>query len=285
MRKVRRTRKWINNCNVVISGVSSGIGRDLARLLVTKYGCKVFGIARSVPKLDALKAELGDKFDFISADVSSADAWNVIAVRLAGQDFCPDILINNAGIIHPFVKFCSMDFEEAKRVLDTNFYSVLYAVRALKPLLDKSPRRAIVNVASASAYLSVAGQAIYSASKSAVLAFSEALKQELDGEGYYVGAVMPGPVKTDLYEVRGSATHEKKVKDDTVANVGITSKKCARRIVNAMRRRKFRISTDLVAKMMSLGYRVMPTAILKLISWGSRKVRLATFRDIYKDEI
>lgn len=279
-----RSYSWLKGTNVIVSGVSSGMGKDVARILVKDLGCKVFGIARSIPKLDKLKEELGENFTYISMDISTKENWQKIYDKVVEIDFKPDVLINNAGVIHPFIKFMDLDEKELQKVIDTNFMSIIYSIRVMKPLLDKSPKKAIVNIASASAYLPVAGASVYSASKSAALSLTEVIKEELMGEGYYVGAVMPGPVKTDLYEVRGSEKNESKVKDNIIHNVGLSSFSAAKKIVRRISRCKTRITIGGPAALMSGFYRAMPSASLFILGKLLRIVPLNTYRDLFKDE-
>ena len=76
---------WISGKNVIITGVSTGIGKDMAKLFVNKYGCRVLGVARSVGKLEALKQELGDKFSFYPMDISKKENWEEFASTAAAD--------------------------------------------------------------------------------------------------------------------------------------------------------------------------------------------------------
>lgn len=279
-----RKRSWLQGTNVIVSGVSSGMGKDIARILIKDLGCKVFGIARSIPKLEKLKEELGENFTYISMDISTKENWQKILDKVIEIDFKPDVLINNAGVIHPFIKFMDLDEKEMVKVIETNYLSIIYAIKLFKPLLDNSPKRAIINIASASAYLPVAGASVYSSSKSAALSLTEVIKEELMGEGYYVGAVMPGPVKTDLYEVRGSEKHESKVKDNIIHNVGLTSERAAKKIVRRISKCKTRITIGTPAALMSVFYRAMPSASLFILGKLLRVVPLTTYKDLFKNE-
>ena len=74
-------KSWLENNNVVITGASSGIGKDLAKILIEKYSCNVLGVARSEDKLKEFKESLKDfssKFDYVVADVSQFESWQSI---------------------------------------------------------------------------------------------------------------------------------------------------------------------------------------------------------------
>ena len=280
-----RSRKWLYGRNVVISGVSSGMGKDIAKILVNKYGCKVFGIARNVAKLEALAEELGDNFQFMSMDISTRENWELIVARLKEVDFRPDVLINNAGIIHPFIPFDTLSDKEVDRVIATNYLSIVYSMRAMYPLLKESPYRAIVNVCSASAYLPCAGASVYSSSKSAALSFTEVVKEELQGKGFYVASVNPGPVKTDIYKARGNeGENTAKVKDNAIEGFGLTSEAAAKKIVRRIRACRVRITVGFIASLMSGFYRAFPAFSLKVVGGVMRHLPLQTYKDLFADE-
>ncbi|MEG1528544.1 MAG: SDR family NAD(P)-dependent oxidoreductase [Clostridia bacterium] len=279
-----RKLNWINNSNIVLSGASSGIGRELAILFCQKYNCKVFGLARNTDKLKSLKAEIGDNFDYLATDISIQQSWQQVYDKLVEINFCPDILINNAGVIHRFAKFRMLNDEIVNNTINTNFLSVVNSTRILLPLLDKSPKRAIINVSSASAYLACPGVSLYAATKSATLAFSEVLHEELSGEGYYVGAVMPGPVKTDLYKPRNKKTVDKLVKDNFITNFGISAQKASKQIISKMRRCRKRMTIGLPAHIMSFFYRLFPSFSIAVVGKVFRAVPLATYKEMFVDE-
>ena len=280
-----RNGKWLYNCNVVISGVSSGMGKDIAKILVNKYNCKVFGIARNVQKLEALAAELGENFQYLSMDISTRENWDKIVEKLNEVGFAPDMLINNAGIIHPFIPFDVLSDKEVDRVISTNYLSIVYSMRAMYPLLKQSPKRAIVNVCSASAYLPCAGASVYSSSKSAALSFTEVVKEELQGKGFYVASVNPGPVKTDIYKARDNAGEQTaKVKDNMIENFGLTSEAAAKKIVRRIKHCRVRITVGTIAALMSGFYRACPSSSLRITGKIMRMLPLQTYRDLFADE-
>lgn len=257
-------KNWIFGRNVVITGCSTGIGKEIAVQLVKKFGCNVMGVARNQQKLDALKAELGDRFDYRRFDISDEKAWNDFSAELDAAGFEVDVLINNAGMIQEFRQFADLDMPTVKKIIDTNFNSVIFGVAAFLPLIRKSRFGYIVNVSSASAILPVCGETVYSATKGAVRAFSESLAQDLSGFGIGVSCVMPGPVKTDLYKSRDTADGAAKKDYELVESIGITAEKAAKRIIKAMRKRKRRVLIDIVARLMDFGVRVAPTLTQKI---------------------
>lgn len=280
-----KSRKWLKNKKVIITGVSSGIGRELAIQLVRNYNCDILGVARNVGKLEALKDELGDKFIYHSMDVGKASAWEEFSKSELVNDFCPDILINNAGIIHPFVKFMDLSDDEINRVITTNYLSLIYSCRAMIPILSKSKTPALINVSSASALLPVAGASVYSSTKSAAYSLTDVLREELIGR-FYVAAVLPGPVKTNLYEAKNEKGEGKaKVADQKLfESAGITAEKAARKIIRKIRRRKSRIVIGGTAHGMGLFYNLLPESSIRITGKMMRSLPIKTFQNIFAED-
>ena len=276
---------WISGKNVIITGVSTGIGKDMAKLFVNKYGCKVLGIARSVGKLEALKQELGDKFSFYPMDISKKENWEEFASTVAA-DFAPDIMINNAGMIHPFANICALTDSEVEKTINTNYISLVHAARTMIPVLQKSATPGYVNVSSASALLPVAGESIYSSTKAAAYALSEVIRQEYQGQGWYVGYVLPGPVKTDIYgnKEHGGADQRAKVADNLIANVGLSSEAAARIIVRRISHKRHRIIVGGIARLMGWFHAITPGAGIGFCGKLMRIVPLNTFKGIFAGE-
>lgn len=279
-------KNWIYGRNVVITGCSTGIGKELTVQLVKKYGCNVLGVARNQQKLDALKAELGDKFDYRRFDISDEKAWSDFAAEVESIGYGVDVLINNAGMIQDFSQYSDMTPDTVKKIVNTNFYSVIYGVTAFLPLIKKSRFGYIVNVSSASAILPVAGETVYSATKGAVKAFSESLAQDLDGYGIGVSCVMPGPVKTDLYKTRDAGNDKAKKDYELVESIGITAETAAKRIIKAMRKRKTRVLIDFVARLMDFGVRVAPALTQKITGKAMKAAKgmVPAFAPIFKEQ-
>ncbi len=279
------TKKWLYGRNVVLTGCSTGMGKEVLMILVKKYGCNVMGVARNKAKLDELKAELGDKFSYRRFNISDLQAWKDFALELENMGFMTDILINNAGMIQPFGQYNDLTDDQIKKVVDTNLMSVVYGCKAMLPTIKKSKYGYICNVASASAILPVGGESIYSATKGGVWALTECLAQELRGFGIGVSCVMPGPVKTDIYKAREGESGPKA--DSMVENIGIKASTAGKKIVKSIRKGKVRVVTDAVAGLMDFGMRVCPSftcrATGSLIKKFAQKV--ASFKPIYEEQI
>lgn len=197
---------------VVLTGASGGFGAELTKLLIGHFGCNVIGIGRTKEKMEALAEQLGAKrsyFRYYLFDVSVKDNWRKFALTLRNKGVCPDLLINNAGVMPPFENFTLHGSDGVLEVMNTNFMSAVYACEALLPMLKSSIQGGIVNVASSAAYSPIAGTTAYSASKGALKNFTLALSQELENE-LYVGVACPGLSNTTLFRgTKLSETDEK----------------------------------------------------------------------------
>ena len=286
MYKYMAKKNWIYGRNIVITGCSTGIGKELTVQLVKNFGCNVMGVARNKQKLDLLKEELGDKFDYRRFDISDENAWYDFSEEMQNIGYNVDVLINNAGMIQEFSQYADMDMQTIRKIVDTNFNSVIFGVAAFLPLIKKSKFGYIVNISSASAILPVCGETVYSATKGAVRAFSESLAQDLSGFGIGVSCVMPGPVKTDLYKQRDAGGSAKK-DYELVEKIGITAETAAKRIIKAMRKRKVRVLIDAVAKLMDFGMRVAPSLTQKITCKAMKAAcyYVPAFAPVFKEQI
>lgn len=275
---------WIYNKNIIITGASSGIGKELSTILINKYNCKVLGVARTESKLEATKQELGENFSYYPLDVSKKENWDSLAKYLEDINFAPDILINNAGTMAPFESFVSTSEDTDERIFKTNFLSVTYAVRSLLPVLERSKTPAIINISSASALGCLPGVASYSASKSALKTFSEILHCELRGK-VFVSTIMPGFIKTNLFHSKDNKKDVFDTKDEKLFNtISMRVDKAAKKIVRIIKRKKARAIIGMDAKLINCMYKLTPQTSGRLIGWVMRASKLKTFENVYIKE-
>lgn len=282
------SRKWINGRNVVLTGCSTGMGREITKLLVNKHGCNVVGIARNEVKLKSLKEELGDKFTYRRFDISDQQAWQSFKKELDEMGFEVDILINNAGMIQKFNAFASTDQATIDRINKVNYESLIVACSTFINSIIKRPYGAIVNIGSASSKLPVAGEAVYSATKCAVEGFTNSLYQELVGYGTYVTCIMPGPVKTDLFKDRaGDGQVAKKDKDNFISSLGMSAERAAEKIVGIIKRRKSRLVMGLTAKTMDISFRMFPRLTSAMTAATMRKLstKIDDMKPAFEDQV
>ena len=132
---------WLYGKTVIITGASGGLGFAVSKLLIEKYSCTILAVGRNKEKMQKSKNSLGelkDKFIDFYFDVSSLSAWESFKEELISKNLFPDILINNAGFMLPFATFDKYEINEIEEIVKTNMMSIIYSVKTLKPLLDKS---------------------------------------------------------------------------------------------------------------------------------------------------
>lgn len=190
----------INGKVVVITGASSGIGEATAKLLASRGAHVVMG-ARRVEKLEALasliQAEGGSAL-YQQLDVTSIEQMQSI-IRLAQSRFGRvDVIVNNAGVM-PLSPLEALKIDEWNRMIDVNIRGVLHGIAAGLPVMKEQQSGHMINVASIGAYSVTPTAAVYCATKYAVRAITEGLRQEID-EDIRVTLVSPGVTESELAE-------------------------------------------------------------------------------------
>ena len=267
---------FLRGKNVIITGASSGLGRHVATILIKKYGCTVLGTGTRVEKLIDLKESLssfGDKFLYFTFDVSKENGWIDFAKHIEKLDVKFDILINNAGIMPKFEKAANQPLDQTLKVLDTDFLSAVYSVKHVLPML--ADNKGLVNISSSSALCPVIGQAIYSASKSALKSFTEAMRAESD---FYVGLIMPGFCKTEIFRSIDMAKKDKGLID----KIAQSPERCAIKIVRAIKNKRAKRIIGFDAHLMRLLYFLFPKNAPRIMGWFLRKSNLQIFSNLSK---
>jgi NAD(P)-dependent dehydrogenase (short-subunit alcohol dehydrogenase family) len=138
----------------------------------------------------------------MACDVTEREQLEALAGRVQAELGRCDVLVNNAGVPGggPFLE---LSVEQIERVVRTNYLGVLYGTRAFLPMMLAAGRGHVVNVASLAGRFAVPGASVYSSTKHAVVAFSEALHFELAPRGVLVTTVNPGIVHTETFPHRG----------------------------------------------------------------------------------
>ncbi len=197
----------IANKVFVVTGGGNGIGREVV-LGLLKRGARVAAVDLSDDGLaeTTTLAAAGNRLTTHTLSVGDRKAVFDLPAAVIEAHGQVDGLLNVAGIIQPFVKFQDLDLEVVVRVMNVNFWGVVYTTKAFLPLLLERPEASIVNVSSMGGFLPVPGQAAYGASKAAVKLLTEALFAELQGTGVAVTVVFPGGVGTNITKNSGVDT-------------------------------------------------------------------------------
>jgi NADP-dependent 3-hydroxy acid dehydrogenase YdfG len=187
----------VTNKVVLVTGASSGIGEAIARELAAAGATVVLG-ARRLDRLDAIRAEIEAEGGVAMAralDVTSAEdvAAFVEAARAAYGRV--DVIVNNAGLM-PLSPFAALKLDEWNRMIDVNIRGVLHGIAAALPLMEAQGQGQIINIASTAGHQIMPTAGVYCATKFAVRAISEGLRQETDK--VRVTVVSPGATESEL---------------------------------------------------------------------------------------
>ncbi|MFM8944557.1 MAG: SDR family NAD(P)-dependent oxidoreductase [Actinomycetota bacterium] len=189
---------------VVITGASSGFG-ELAALRFARAGSTVVLAARRRDRLEALADRIraaGGRADAIVCDVASPDSIDALAAEVRMRHGRCDVLVNNAGVPGGGA-FDRLDAAQIDDVIRINVLGVLQCTRAFLPMMLERGSGHIVNVASLAGRFATPGHAVYTSSKHAVVAFSEAVAYELEPRGIRVTSVNPGFAATEGFPQTG----------------------------------------------------------------------------------
>jgi 3-oxoacyl-[acyl-carrier protein] reductase len=183
----------------IVTGAARGIGKATA-VALAKEGVSVGLLARTEAALKEVAAqleELGVKAAYAAADISSKEQVDAAVKALTAELGPADILINNAGIA-TFGTVLEMDPQEWKGMIDTNLMGTYYVTRAVLPQLIAKNGGDIINISSTNGLNGAATSSAYSASKFAVIGFTESLAQEVRRNNIRVSALTPSTIATDL---------------------------------------------------------------------------------------
>ena len=177
----------------VVTGASSGIGAEIARLLAGRGDLCIL-VARRADRLQALAEEIGGEAE--PCDVSDRDGVQAAAARILARHPRIDVLVNNAGIPGR-TSFLAGDPEVIERLIRINYLGGVWCLRAFLPGLRAAAPSDVVNIVSVSGVVAGPPSGPYTASKHAQLAFSRTVAAELRGEGIRVHTVKPGFTETE----------------------------------------------------------------------------------------
>jgi short-subunit dehydrogenase len=243
----------------LVTGASSGIGRDMAREL-SRRGYDLILVARRRERLCELQTELPTHVEILCADLSKEEeCLRVFQSVDAGK---VDVLVNNAGF-GLFGAFEDTNLQRELELIDTNIRAVHILTKLFLREFSKRNSGYILNVSSSAAFAPGPLLGAYYASKAYVLRLTEAIAEELRRKrsGVYIGALCPGPVRTEFDEVA----------DVHFSVRGLDSRTVARYAIEKMFARKLIIIPGALMKSVRFAERFLPEKLLLRASYHMQK--------------
>ena len=253
----------LNGKTFVITGAGGGVGRALVLKVLDRGGrVAAVDINEEALRETAEAADNSDRLSLHTVNITDVDAVNALADEVTAIHGHVDGLINNAGIIQPFVTINDLDLAKIHQVMDVNFYGTLYMVKAFLPRLLERPEAHIANVSSMGGFLPVPGQIAYGASKAAVTLLSEGLYAELKESPVDVSVILPGGIATDI--VKNSEVEFSGGSGDSSMPM-LSADEAADQILKAIEKNKRKVYIGKDSKMMHFLYSLAPKAAIRMI--------------------
>ena len=247
----------------LITGASSGIGRDMARILSEK-GYDLILVARRKTKLQALKKELNTNVECIVMDISTT--FNCMELYQEVKDKDIDILINNAGF-GLFGEFCETNLDKELDMIDLNIKAVHTLTKLFLKDFKKKNKGYILNVASSAAFLPGPLMATYYSTKAYVVRLTQSIRQELfmKHSKVRISALCPGPVNTNF----------NKVADVKFNLAEANSKQVAKYAVRKMFANKILIFPSFTMWLGRLLFKIMPDQLSAFFCYFAQKRKIS----------
>ena len=250
--------------NVIVTGAASGVGKELTKQLLQK-GCNVAGVDINEENLKVLEEELGsNNLKTYIVDMGSTESIKKFRENYKKDYSDVDIIINNAGIIQPFVNVDKLDDKTIERVMNINFFGPVNLIRFfMEDLTKDKTEQYIVNVSSMGGFFPFPGQTIYGASKAALKIFTEGLYAELEKTNVRVMIVLPGAMDTNI-------TTNSNVKMETTKETSnyklLSAAAAASQIITGMEKNKFKLFLGSDAKFLKFLYKINSKLAISFIN-------------------
>jgi short-subunit dehydrogenase len=251
----------------LVTGASTGIGRELALIAATR-ACPLVLVARSEDKLNELAREVreahGVRAEVVALDLGEPDAPAALFREMKRREVEIEVLINNAGF-GSLGRFHDTPIDQQLSMLRLNVLALVHLTHLFLPAMLERRRGRILNVASTAGLQPGPWMAVYYASKASVLSFSEAIAEELRGTGVTSTALLPGPTRTE-FQSRAEMTGSRLVRFGmadarSVAEAGYRGMEAGRAVV----------IPGISNKALSLLVRLSPRfAVRRVVSWLNR---------------
>lgn len=249
----------VNGKTLVVTGGGNGMGRELV-LLLLKKGARVAAVdvnAAALEETARLAGRVSDSLSLHVLDITDRAAVALLPDEIIRLHGSVDGIINNAGIIQPFVRLNDLGYPDIERVLNINFWGVMHMTKSFLPHLLKRPQAHIVNISSMGGFLPVPGQSLYGATKAAVKLLTEGLNAELRDSPVRVTVVFPGAIATNIATNSGLTMPASAAENSKKFNP-LPAPRAAEIIVDGMEKDKYRVMVGSDSRFMDLLYRFNP---------------------------
>jgi len=255
----------LRGCTALITGASSGIGREIARVLA-RHVAQLVLVARRRERLEVLADELRAKprsepgaltVRVAPVDLLDRRVTGEMLDGLLADGVHVDILVNNAGF-GDYGLFEQREFDTLERMLELNVVTATFLVHRLLPEMLRRGRGGIMNVGSSAGMLPAPGSGVYASTKAYLNHLSEALRAETAGTGVEVTSVCPGPVETEFQEVAGLGE-----RPSMPELLHVTAERCADDAVAALVAGRARVVPGLPLRAAVLALESVPRALVR----------------------
>lgn len=250
----------------VVTGGGNGVGRELVLELLSR-GASVAAADICGPALEETARLSGNNRNRLSTHIANvADLESIAALpdEVILKHGAVDGIINNAGIIHPFLSVNDIGYDIIEKVMGVNFCGALFMTKAFLPHLLTRPEAHITNIASMGAFFAVPGQTIYGASKAGVKILTEGLSSELKDTKVQVMAVFPGGIGSDILDNSGVEITRRMKQVQKVFKL-LTPKKAAKIIVSGIEKNRHRLTPGADSTLTDFFCRMSPYLAPRLI--------------------
>ncbi len=261
-------RRSLAEARVVITGASSGIGRELARQLAEQRA-RLWLTARRADRLEQLKGEiqgLAPEIQLLAGDITSAELRGELVERVGASWGGLDVLVNNAGV-GGIGKFAEATEDRLRRIMEVNFFAPVELIRAALPLLLKGRRPLITNIGSVLGHRAVPFKSEYCASKFALHGFSDALRAELSEVAVDLLLVSPSTTASEFFD----RVLDTETDDRGLRGRGMSPAAVARQTIRAMRRGRHEVVLSGGGKLLVWLDRLCPTLTNRILARAARR--------------
>lgn len=259
----------LKNKRVIVTGAGSGIGKNITLQLLEK-GALVAAADINEESLNLLKEEVkSDNLKTFIVDMSDSSSINKFRDDYIKELSYVDILINNAGIIQPFVTIDELDNSIINKVMNVNFFGPVTLTKLFLKDIKKRAEGYIINISSMGGFFPFPCQSIYGASKAALKLFTEGLYAELLDTNVKVMVVMPGAVNTNI-------TKNSNLNVDTNSNKSsyklLEPETAAKLIIKGIEKNKFKLFLGSDSKFMRFFYKFNSKLAIKTVNKKMKKM-------------